>query len=783
MTQKKEFRTAEKWKRCLFHGALSFLLSIGLLGPLLGILLPDVSMVNPSACSGLICLLLSLLSVHRLSALIGFPALAAGALGWIFLGNGMIVRLSDVLHALTLRLYGQMAALPIVSADTAIFLSVLVTLLVWMVTLPGCSWFPAMLLCVADILLLWISGADHLIPWILPALAAGMLLLIVERHPYTSPLRLIPCILLLIALAFFLTPVSGVTLDPLREKADAFRQSVLDYLFFTEPRDVFSLATEGFYPQGISQLGGKPAPSEHPVMQVSTPRTAYLRGVILNEYDGRAWHNTTGGRRFLWQSPRMEAERILLFNQELPALISENTLTAEQNVSVRMLSDGASTLFVPQRVRHLTPGGGLVPYFSNSSELFATRNLEAGDTWSVSAPLYQAGDPGLSTLIEASSSTPDPFWETAEQTCLSLPAHLEQPIFDLAHDITDQTESPYQKAYALQAWLSRNCRYTLEVDIQPADQDFVTRFLMETREGYCTYFASAMTVLCRMVGLPARYVEGYLAEPDIRGEALVTGMHAHAWTEVYFRGFGWLTFDATPSRRQSGDENSHGDREPSGEPPENDSEGTTDQEPAESPAPENTEENETDHQETEPDSGSESNPEPSTAPDDLSAPDQASEPPGIDKSTDPSPLFPPGSKLWLWIIPLLLLAGLLLRWYWTSPKRKDRRACSENERFEIWMQEIFDRLRAEEFRRRNGETPMVYFRRIDRESTFSASLAPVGECLSLIRYASVSPVEADVTMLRDTAVELRKDLSAPARLRYALKRLFIPLKNREYSRE
>ena len=55
-----------------------------------------------------------------------------------------------------------------------------------------------------------------------------------------------------------------------------------------------------------------------------------------------------------------------------------------------------------------------------------------------------------------------------------------------------------------------------------------------------------------MAGLPARYVEGYLAEPNENGEALVTGLDAHAWTEVYFSGFGWLTFDATPGQHTSG---------------------------------------------------------------------------------------------------------------------------------------------------------------------------------------------------------------------------------------
>ena len=78
------------------------------------------------------------------------------------------------------------------------------------------------------------------------------------------------------------------------------RQAIMDRLFFTEARDVFSLYAAGFSPQGQDQLGGKPKPETAQVMQVFTPRTAYLRGTIYDTYTGRSWRNTAGGRRYLW---------------------------------------------------------------------------------------------------------------------------------------------------------------------------------------------------------------------------------------------------------------------------------------------------------------------------------------------------------------------------------------------------------------------------------------------------------------------------------------------------
>ena len=112
--------------------------------------------------------------------------------------------------------------------------------------------------------------------------------------------------------------------------------------------------------------------------------------------------------------------------------------------------------------------------------------------------------------------------------------------------------TPYEQACAILRHLQRYYRYTLSPVTPPENQDFVTYFLYVGKEGYCTYFASAMTVLCRMAGLPARYVEGFLAQPDSSGFAYVTGQNAHAWTEAYFEGFGWVPFDPYPCPAERG---------------------------------------------------------------------------------------------------------------------------------------------------------------------------------------------------------------------------------------
>ena len=743
------------------HALLSLLLSAGLAFPLLGILEP--SFLVPAALVPILLtvLLFELAAVRRAAAAAAAAACCAGILFWLFALDGATV-VSDLVRALSLRAAGVRSALPLIARPAVILLAVLLTVLSCFACLRGVSCFPAAFLCVGLILLIYLTGSASVIPWSLPALAALLMLLMLDRFPETSVLRVFPWAAVLVVAAFLLTS-GGVRDNPLRRKADELRQAVLDRLFFTEPRDVFSLASEGYYPEGMDQLGGRPEPHDAPVLQVSAPRPVYLRGVVLNEYTGRGWKNTTGGRRYLWQSPRLASQRAALFDQLLPAETVRNAQCDPVQVSVRMLSASASTLFVPQRVRELSPGGELVPYFSNASEIFITRNLQPGDSYAVSAPLFVAGDPGLGTLIEVCSTMEDSAYDRVAEVYTELPSHLESPVYELARDAASAGASPYDQALALQAFLNRGFRYTLEVDDQPEDVDFVTRFLLDTKEGYCTYFASAMTVLCRMAGLPARYVEGYLAEPDETGQAVVTGLSAHAWTEVYFRGFGWLTFDATPKAGS-------GRQEPDEAPPSPSPAPETPPEPTDTPEPSSPEADEPTPSPDEP--SADPTPEPTPPPTDEPSPPPRQDPdPGPDE--DPvSSSFP-----WLWLLlllPLLLAVRILM----TSPGLRAARAKSEDARLDVWAQEITDLLYAEGMTRRKDESPMAFGRRIDRTGIFAVALGPVGECLSLIRYSRAVAQETDTGLVRDTAILLRPELARPALLRYFLRRLFLPLSRR-----
>jgi hypothetical protein len=119
---------------------------------------------------------------------------------------------------------------------------------------------------------------------------------------------------------------------------------------------------------------------------------------------------------------------------------------------------------------------------------------------------------------------------------------------DLALKLTKGCTNEFEKADAIKNWLDKNCTYTLNPKQPPRGEDFVDFFLFDSHQGYCEHFATAMTVLLREAGVPARYVEGYASPtPNNTGVYEVTNRQAHAWVEFYSDMFGFITADPTPS--------------------------------------------------------------------------------------------------------------------------------------------------------------------------------------------------------------------------------------------
>ncbi len=132
---------------------------------------------------------------------------------------------------------------------------------------------------------------------------------------------------------------------------------------------------------------------------------------------------------------------------------------------------------------------------------------------------------------------------------LQLPAALDPRLAALAAEWTAAASTPYDRAVAIEAEL-RRLPYTLDVPAPPAGREVVAWFLFDLRRGYCDYFATAMAVLARLSGIPARLAVGYAtgSYDPATGVYTVTELNAHSWPELYFPGIGWVRFEPTPAQ-------------------------------------------------------------------------------------------------------------------------------------------------------------------------------------------------------------------------------------------
>lgn len=136
-----------------------------------------------------------------------------------------------------------------------------------------------------------------------------------------------------------------------------------------------------------------------------------------------------------------------------------------------------------------------------------------------------------------------------------LPSEVPDRVYQLGEELTVQSTTLYDKVTDIEHYLknSGNFRYSkMDTPYTPENTDYVDYFLFDSQVGYCDNFSSAMVVLLRTQGIPARWVKGFAPGEEKAGEDdlatfTVRNNDAHSWVEVYFEGYGWLPFEPTPS--------------------------------------------------------------------------------------------------------------------------------------------------------------------------------------------------------------------------------------------
>ena len=323
----------------------------------------------------------------------------------------------------------------------------------------------------------------------------------------------------------------------------------------------FSLSTVGFYPLS-ERLGGPVQLSDQPALEIDGyPQAMLLRGAISRVYDGQSWSRDNSRQVLRFDNPLWELEQNQVFDLLLPDperyadLLDLIVRDIEYRVSP--VSQPFQTVFLAGRpLAVASDTAGRAFYFDEDGQMFSNDWQMPRQRLTVDARILLADDSAFGEAADRISQNLTEAeidrYEWMRSRYLQKPDSLEYTpkgeLTLLARSIVGAEERPWQKALMIRDFLREYCQYNLTVSVPPADVDFVSWFL-QTREGYCVYFATALTMLCRLEGIPARYVEGYYvpAAGSEDGFRTVTGKQAHAWCEICLAGVGWMPIDATPA--------------------------------------------------------------------------------------------------------------------------------------------------------------------------------------------------------------------------------------------
>lgn len=334
-----------------------------------------------------------------------------------------------------------------------------------------------------------------------------------------------------------------------------------------DPRTSFRLTQTGFQTSS-DKLGGPVELKDGLLLKVKSPQPVYLRGTILNEYTGTGWIDSISAMRYKLSDPlnNKSKDKALDFDEDFWENLSkleEQNLISRFTIDVEPVGIETSAIFAPLRTVSVKPHirREFSPYINDKGELFTANNVVniKGYTLDIVYLNYRHRDI-LAILnsyipqIDFRKYIPSDYEEyqkilDIQKNYSTIGDNVPKRVLELAEDITQHASTPIAKALALEEYLMQNYEYTLTPPHTPEDRDFVDYFLFDLWEGYCTYFASAMAVMGRAVGLPTRYVEGFSMPPAPKYGMMyeVQKSNSHAWVEVYFPGIGWLTFDPTPT--------------------------------------------------------------------------------------------------------------------------------------------------------------------------------------------------------------------------------------------
>lgn len=298
-------------------------------------------------------------------------------------------------------------------------------------------------------------------------------------------------------------------------------------------------------------LGGNPHLNDDIVFTVkSEDGSQYLESLNYATYNGRSWTNgSTVAMTLNANAPTYDG------SQDLRSVHQDITVVNPPGEQYPYLL-GASQIASANQAAHVLidkENGSVLAW------LRANGKLAAGNKYTITSYVSAADIKTLRTVplpADAPSFTPDPIHPDLQppvtyydpnilHTYLQLPKNLDPNIKVLALQHTASANNMYDKAVALESYLHNNYRYDTNISLPPG-QEGVSWFLFRSNhKGFCNYFATAMAIMARELGMPARVVAGYTnGKLDVKQRQwVIHGSDAHSWVQIYFAGYGWVNFE------------------------------------------------------------------------------------------------------------------------------------------------------------------------------------------------------------------------------------------------
>ena len=259
----------------------------------------------------------------------------------------------------------------------------------------------------------------------------------------------------------------------------------------------------------------------------------YVRGMAFDRYDGRSWANQLSHRRSLNEDP---SETFTLRGSQSHQLSSRGP-ALHQHIQLEPLD--TPVLFAASFAESVTGKFPAVQADVNGALYLPFPSSTRIEYSAVSRPNTISPD----DLLPQPATYPESFL----RHFLQLPVQSER-IAELARDVSESKRTAYEKAVAIQDHLSHKYQYSLDAPLA-AQAHPLEEFLFVRKTGYCEHYATAMVMMLRSVGVPARLVTGFLATEwnEYGNYYIVRQQDAHAWVEVHLPQSGWVMMDPTPA--------------------------------------------------------------------------------------------------------------------------------------------------------------------------------------------------------------------------------------------